>query len=472
MSPVGGLTVANVTFRRPAHPRRPRRSGGAAPVKGGFAVTVVLLLATWTARDARAATFGAASLTVTAGGGLTASTYNTGSFVLDNVGTQAVRIVRVRLDLSTALLPDLVFDPLGLAGDTVAKCLTPDANALLVGFVPPADPCAGPFSVPHDGGYQALDLVFTDFRPGRSFTFSVDVDPSAIRGATAPGPGESGSVSGLEMTGATIEVTFDDQAILKAPLFPIAGDDGGSRAIAGAAAIPAVAIAILGAPALPATLPSAAQTVRLTGAPGTQARLLRAEGSLETAGLPGNGFDVEPFEADTVVQVEQWSVTLNASGIADIPVTLTRAGPDAGLNFFVAAPVGAAGRTGPLSAVLLAAPESCTFAPARSPQLFLQGNDVLWTPLPGATTYDVVRGDLASLRATHGRYDLATTGCPGFAVSGTSLTDPSVPGAGGAWFYLARGRSCGGTGTYDDASGWGQAAPRDPGIESAPAACP
>lgn len=432
----------------------------------------MLLLGAWMAPDARAATFGAASLTVTAGGGLNASTYNSGSFVLENLSVQGVRIVRVRLDLSTALLPDLVFDPLGLAGDTVARCLTIDSNPGLVGLVSPADPCSSPFSAAHDGGDQVLTLDFDDFRPGRSLLFSVDVDPSVIRGAEAPGPGESGSVSGLEMTGATMEVTFSDGAVLQAALFPIAGDDGGSRAVVRTGAIASLAITMPGAPVLPATLPSPSQTVRLTGAPGTHARLLRAEGSLETAGLPGNGFDVEPFEADTVVQVEQWSVTLDLTGIADIPVTLTRAGADAGLNLFVATAVGPSERTGPLSAVLIAAPESCTFAPVRSPQLLLEGNEIWWMPLPGATTYDVVRGSLPILRSTHGRYDLATTDCTGFAVNGTSLTDAAAPGVGGAWFYLARGRSCGGAGTYDDGSGWGQAAPRDPGIDAAPSSCP
>jgi hypothetical protein len=465
--------AADVTPFRPDHPRRSRRRRPAAIFHRGFAAGGLLLLTAWVAPDApRAATFGAASLTVTAGGGLNASTYNSGAFVLDNLSVQGVGIVRVRIDLSTALLPDLVFDPLGLAGDTVARCLTIDSNPGFVGFVSPADPCSSPFSVGHDGGYQVLTLDFNDFRPNRSLLFSVDVDPSLIRGATAPGPGESGSVSGLEMTGATLEVTFSDGAVLQAALFPIAGDDGGSRAVVRTGAIPTLAITIPGAPALPATLPSPSQTVRLTGTPGTHARLLRAEGSLETAGLPGNGFDVEPFEADTVVQVEQWSVVLDLSGIADIPVTLTRAGPDAGLNLFVAAPVGPSERTGAISAVLIAAPESCTFAPARSPQLFLEGNEVWWTPLPGATTYDVVRGALPILRSTHGRYDLATTDCVGLAVSGTSVTDPAAPGTGGAWFYLARGRSCGGTGTYDDATGWGQIAPRDPGIESAAASCP
>jgi len=424
-------------------------------------------------RSARAAaTLGAASLTVTAGGGLNASTYNTGSFVIDNLSLQGVQITRVRIDLSTALLSDLLFDPSGQAGDTVAKCLTPDSNPLLVGMVQPADPCAGPFGDARDGGYRVLTLDFTDFRPNRTFLFSVDIDPSVIRGAEAPGPSESGSVSGLEMTGATVEFTFSDQAVLTAPLFPIPGDVGGSRATVRAGAIAAPGIALVGVPSLPATVSGVSQTMRLSGPAGAHVRWLRAEAALDTTGLAGNGFDVDPFEPDTVIQVEQQTVTLDAAGRADVPIVLTRGGANAGLNLLAAAIEGPAARTGSLAPILTVVPESCTNAPPRSPQLAVQGDVVSWSPLPGAMSYDVVRGDLPTLRATRGRYDSATTGCPGFAVTGTSLEDAGAPAVGGGWFYLARGRSCGGAGTYDDASGWGQAAPRDAGIDAAPAACP
>jgi hypothetical protein len=417
-------------------------------------------------------TSGAASLTVTAGAGVNASTYNPGSFVVANLSSQGVLILRVRIGLSTALIPDLLFDPLGQAGDTVAKCLTSDSNPSLVGLVPPADPCASPFSGARDGGYEVLTLDFADFRPNRTYSFSVDVDPTIIRGSEAPGPSESGSVSGLEMTGATVEFTFSDQAVLTAPLFPIPGDDGGATATAQAGAISAPGIALLGVPSLPATVAAASQTMRLSGPPGWHVRWLRAEGTLDTTGLPGNGFDVEPFEANTVVQVEQGTVTLGANGIADVPIVLTRGGPGAGLNHLAAALEVVTGRTGPLAPILVAVPESCSDAPPRAPQLSLDGAEVLWSPLPGATTYDVVRGDLPTLRSTHGRYDLAITGCPGFQVAATSLQDAGVPPVGGGWFYLSRGRSCGGAGTYDDASGWGQSAPRDAGIDSAPSSCP
>jgi len=417
-------------------------------------------------------TLGAASLTVTPGGGINASTWNAGSFTLDNLSPQGVRITRVRVDLSTAMLPDLVFDPLGQAGDTVAKCLTPDSDPGLVGLVQAGDPCAGPFSAARDGGYQVLTLDFTDFRANRSFLFSLDVDPTVIRGTAAPGPAESGSVSGLEMTGAVVEFTFSDGAVMSAPLFPIPGDLGGARATVRAGPIATPGIALLGVPSLPATLGATAQTVRLSGPPGGHVRLLRAEGTLETSGLPGNGYDVDPFEAGTVVDVEQITVTLDADGLADLPIALTRSGPNAGLNFLAAVVDDPAGRTGLLSPVLVAVPESCSAAPPRAPTLAMIGESVWWSPLAGATLYDVVRGDLAALRSTHGRYDLAVTGCLAWRTAETSAGDAALPPTGGAFFYLARGRSCGGAGTYDDGGGFGQAAPRDASIAAAPSSCP
>jgi len=143
-----------------------------------------------------------ASVTITPGGDINASTYNTGSFVVTNTSGGTTRITRVRIDLTTALFPDLVYDPNGTAGDTVAKCFTADGSSGNVGLVAPADPCATPFGGPHDGGYDTLQIDFDSFSASRTFQFSVDVDPTTIKGAAAPGPNESGSVSGLELIGA------------------------------------------------------------------------------------------------------------------------------------------------------------------------------------------------------------------------------------------------------------------------------
>ena len=62
------------------------------------------------------------------GGGINGSTFNSNAFKITNNSTGGVTITSVRFDLSTALLPDVVFDPFGTAGDTVAKGFTPDSR--------------------------------------------------------------------------------------------------------------------------------------------------------------------------------------------------------------------------------------------------------------------------------------------------------------------------------------------------------
>ena len=49
------------------------------------------------------------------------STYGSNSFEVTNDSADGQEIAKVTLDLRTALLPDLVFDPDGTAGDTTAK---------------------------------------------------------------------------------------------------------------------------------------------------------------------------------------------------------------------------------------------------------------------------------------------------------------------------------------------------------------
>lgn len=95
-----------------------------------------------------------------------------------------------------------------------------------------------------------------------------------------------------------------------------------------------------------------------------------------------------------------------------------------------------------------------------------------WGALDGAATYDIVRGDLAILRASGGDFEAAVTLCLADGAPNPTASDPLSPPAGGGFFYVARGETDGGeAGTYDSSSA-GQAASRDPGIEGSPASCP
>ena len=121
---------------------------------------------------------------VTRNQGIDASSYNAGSFVITNESSSGILITDVEIDFSTAMLPDLVFDPEGTAGDKAAKCFEASNGGAAAGLVAPADPCSSPFSSAYQSGYRVLALEFTDFDPAETFTFAVDADPTSIKGTS------------------------------------------------------------------------------------------------------------------------------------------------------------------------------------------------------------------------------------------------------------------------------------------------
>ncbi|HEU0171698.1 MAG TPA: choice-of-anchor D domain-containing protein [Acidimicrobiales bacterium] len=277
--------------------------------------------------------------------GLNSSTFTSGSFRITNDSPGGQQIASVRLDLSASLLPDLVFDPVGAAGDSLGKGFTVDAN-------PGVGTIGHTFGGAHDGGFDALTATFTDFGPGETLTFSADVDPTSIRGSGPPGPGESGSVSGLELTAATVTVTYEDGTFEAGRLFRTPGSLGESRVRLDGVGRAVPSVAVVGVPANPATITEPAQTVRVTGPPGATVRLLAVEGALFTAGLPGGGFDIDAYEANSVVAVNEHAVTIGPGGSVDVPVTLGTSVPNGGNHRFVAV-VESAGAAGPTSGVIV-----------------------------------------------------------------------------------------------------------------------
>jgi hypothetical protein len=197
-----------------------------------------------------------------------------------------------------------------------------------------------------------LDVRFSDFDPGDSFSFSVDVDPSTIQGVGAPGPHDTGSVSGLEIAGARVTLYFSDGTMRSGNLFQIPNSSTGSEVILSAGQHDAPGIQVLGVPT-PTTVSNAAQTIRVSGPPGATAALLQVEGGTFTSGVPGGGFDVDPFEANTILQVQEHSVTIGGTGFVDVPVTLMRTNDSSGatgINVFTAVITdgsGPAGQTSP-----------------------------------------------------------------------------------------------------------------------------
>ncbi len=96
---------------------------------------------------------------------------------------------------------------------------------------------------------------------------------------------------------------------------------------------------------------------------------------------------------------------------------------------------------------------------------------LLWNSLAWTDEYDVVKGDLVTLRGSGGDFASAVTTCLENDLEADRAQDFEQPGEGQGYFYLVRGVAESGiTGTYDS-EGPAQAAPRDAGVEASPAAC-
>jgi len=114
-------------------------------------------------------------------------------------------------------------------------------------------------------------------------------------------------------------------------------------------------------------------------------------------------------------------------------------------------------------------------APSGTPFLTMMsggGGTLAWTLLQGATGYDMVRGDLATLVTSQGNFTTATTSCLGDNMTGfNTLVDAAMPASGQGFWYLTRGVACGGNGTYDSLAP-SQVAPRDAKINASMLSCP
>jgi hypothetical protein len=109
------------------------------------------------------------------------------------------------------------------------------------------------------------------------------------------------------------------------------------------------AMQVVGVGSTPTVVSSASQTVRISGPVGATVRLSVIEGGLYLSGVPGGGFDIDPFESNKAIVVNEYGATIGTSGTVDIPVTLTKTGAEGGINHLAAVLVDGGGRTGPLA---------------------------------------------------------------------------------------------------------------------------
>ena len=334
------ITEVSATRIRGIVPPQARAGGGPVDLTvetlNGSAVLDAAF--TWLA-DPRIDDGGSAELVVDGRGSLvSSSTFAGSSFILKNTSRGERKLIRARVDLERAVLRDLAFDPAGAAGDPVGKDLTVDNST-------------GPSVLGHrwmggiHGGYRVLDLELTDFGPDHTLAFSVDIDPTSIQGAPAPGPGESGSIAGSELAGATFTAWFDDGSVAYAELFPdeITESAATARARHAEPAAPSVSVWQEGS-ATTATHP--AQRVAIEGPAGAVVRLVVMESVLEKTGDGGGGYDLQPGETNKVTRIAHHRATLDATGHAEVTIPLPSDVVTGGSVVITAAVEDSDGRTG------------------------------------------------------------------------------------------------------------------------------
>ncbi|MBY8975109.1 tandem-95 repeat protein [Rhodobacteraceae bacterium NNCM2] len=302
-------------------------------------------------------TGGSLDVAITPGAGLDASTFGSGSFTITNTSQPGVQVTSLSFDLSSGILPDIVFDPTGAGGDATASPFTPNSGAATTGLVVPGDPASDPFSVPRNGGFDVLTIDFTDFDPGEVFTFTTDIDPNSIQGV--PGAGAAGAVSGYELIGGTVTATFTDGTSIETSIASLFHDGslGGSQAtVTTEDAVAAPTLTLVGGtgdqvPGLPGTqsdIPAADFVVEVTGPANGTVEILQMDSRLFIAsGAPA--FDVSaqelPFYANEAMAGQTiTTVQLDASGTAQVPLSLLEtaasSGPDGGVNYLMAVVTG------------------------------------------------------------------------------------------------------------------------------------
>jgi hypothetical protein len=321
-----------------------------------------------------------ASVAITPGAGVDASTYGGGSYQVTNTGE--TNIQTVTLDLSETMLPDMVFDPYNTAGDDVGKEFTLDGGDVTVQNVEYTNFHNGQ---DNDAGYDTMVVTLSGFEPGETMSFSVDNDPTSID-TTDLGSQAAGPVSGLEITGATVAVDSGSGPVESTVVGD--GSAGGSMATVmedtsetkPSIGVQDVSLAstTLSDRHAAATVSDAQQTITISGAPANaEVTLLRVEGELNLNNVPV-GYDIEEYEANKAVQVEYYTATTDSNGEATVDVTLTDADAveESGLNYFTAWVVEPDGDTGPISdyAILELEPNTPPTIDAISDQTVTEGD--------------------------------------------------------------------------------------------------
>lgn len=277
---------------------------------------------------------GAAVLTITAGGSdVQDSNFGNNSFQISNTGNKT--IAQVDIDVTNALFPDSVFDPFGVAGDTVGKELTINTNGGTGVNAPTAASYIGAGGI---AGFEGLRLTFDEnvnggFENGETVGFSVDMDPNSIAGAnkaildSGSNPfWDIGGISGAELIGSTFTVTFTDGTTATGQL---QGDNSQAGAQGIATQVPAasptsVALSVNGLAAGGAgTYDATGPTVIIDGTAGETARVVLAKGFIQPTSNNFTGSYAAQLDAQLAALAATSFPANNAAEFQTVDVVLT-----------------------------------------------------------------------------------------------------------------------------------------------------
>uniref|UniRef100_UPI002493FE86 malectin domain-containing carbohydrate-binding protein n=1 Tax=Ruegeria atlantica TaxID=81569 RepID=UPI002493FE86 len=272
--------------------------------------TVTQDIAVTVADDPNETNNGAATLSINAGvTDVQISNYGNNSFLVTNVGSKTISSIEI--DVTNALYPDSVFDPFGLAGDTISKPIQINTNGN-TGVQTPTN--ASYIGAGGTDGYSGIVLNFDPqvnggFESGETLGFSVDMDPNSVAGSqksTLDGGSspawDVGGVSGAELIGSSFTITFADGTTATGQLQGD-GSQGGSIGLADQASPnTAVQLSVNGlSEGGIGTYDASGPTVVVNGPAGATARIVLTKGFIQ----PVNNNFAEPYKSQLDAQLAE-----------------------------------------------------------------------------------------------------------------------------------------------------------------------
>ncbi|MET0271347.1 MAG: calcium-binding protein, partial [Sphingomonas sp.] len=286
-----------------------------------------------------------AAMTINPAGVIDASTYTAGkAFQITNTGQKD--IASITFNLATTNLRNILFDPAGTAGDLTAKNLTIDSSGN-TGAVQPAARDYSIFAGGRAGGYEAMTISFNaavagGFNAGETVKFSIDIDPTSIKDSGVDG--DAGSISGAELTGATVIVTYADGSTQTSAIFGD-GSQGGAKATWSETEPAAPVLSIGGLSSGSVAVTTQTQTVSVSGAANATVKVM-----VTTGGMGNNVQPVDIFDANKAIAIDYRTVVLDGGGHGSFQLDLPPQNP-----IYLSAAIDQAGAAGAVSAGLVVA---------------------------------------------------------------------------------------------------------------------